>query len=47
MLMLRLMSKIPDIKKKPSEEFDLTKMSWRDHEILTATSHDYFTATSF
>ena len=31
----------------PSEEFDLTKMSWGDHDILTATSHEYFTATSF
>ena len=31
----------------PSEEFDLTKMSWGDHDILTVTSHDYFTATSF
>ena len=31
----------------PSEEFHLTKMSWGDHDIFTATSHDYFTATSF
>ena len=31
----------------PSEEFELTKMSWGDHDILTVTSHDYFTATSF
>ena len=31
----------------PSEEFDLTKMSWGDHDILTVTSHDYLTATSF
>ena len=31
----------------PSEEFDLRKMSWGDHDILTATSHEYFTATSF
>ena len=31
----------------PSEIFDLTKMSWGDHDILTATSHQYFTATSF
>ena len=30
-----------------SEEFDLTKMSWGDHDILTVTSHEYFTATSF
>ena len=30
---------------KPSEEFDLTKMSWGDHDILTVTSHDYPTAT--
>ena len=29
------------------EEFDLTKMTWGDHDILTATSHDYFTAISF
>ena len=26
----------------PSEEFDLTKMSWGDYDILLATSHDYF-----
>ena len=31
----------------PSEEFDLTKMSWGDHDILPATSHEYFNATSF
>ena len=31
----------------PSEEFDLTKMLWGDHDILTATSHEYFTAASF
>ena len=31
----------------PSEEFDLTKMSWGDHDILTVTSHDYLTATLF
>ena len=31
----------------PSEEFELTKMSWGDHDILTATSRYYFTATSF
>ena len=31
----------------PSEEFDLAKMSWGDHAILTATSHNYFAATSF
>ena len=35
------------VKSHPSEKFDLTKMSWWDHDILTATSHDYFTATSF
>ena len=29
------------------EEFDLTKMSWGDHDILTATTHEYFNATSF
>ena len=32
---------------QPSEEFDLTKMSWGGHDILTATSRNYFTATSF
>ena len=26
---------------------DLTKMSCGDHDILTAISHEYFTATSF
>ena len=31
----------------PSEEFDLTKMSWGDHDVLTATSHEYLNATSF
>ena len=30
-----------------SEEFYLTKMSWGDHDVLTATSHEYFNATSF
>ena len=27
-------------------KFDLTKMSWWDHDILTANSHEYFNATS-
>ena len=35
------------LQKIPSEEFDLTKMSWGYHDILTVTSQDYFTATSF
>ena len=37
----------PSPDRSPSEEFDLTKMSWGDHDILTAVSHDYFTAMSF
>ena len=31
----------------PSEEFDLAKISWGDHDILTAISHEYFNATLF